>query len=367
MNRRDQKMIARNLTDSSGRMVLNRVAILNFITKGVDVYAGAFLTEETRDFYFNLARKVVCGKLNAKLYQDDFAEGDIHENSVHEKLHECASSCMTDWGFLEDFLAAHIEDDEDNTRIAVVCSFTFSAPCKDDLGLMDGDSLDYNFIVCAVCKAVSSYGTYFIDENGQAQFVESQNFNILPKPVDGFVYPDFHNGFPDVNHMMIFTDKPSDRVLEHYADNFGLKFIMSCKAQKESFDCIIRDIFGEKLTYSVYVNILSALDSLRANYDPTESDCEITKQWTHEVCRRLLGADLDYSAVEGIWESYCCGMAIYASAVYANNIQLKSNGFTIKTDSDHASKFVVGKCTDGFKLSTYTDEEIGVGNTRIYG
>ncbi len=369
MKRRDQRVIAANLRDTSSRMVLNRVCIINFHDQSGQVFNGTFMTEETREFYFHLAKTVVNGKLNGKLYETKFADGEISENPAHELLQSCSSGCLTDPDVL-DFYEMYPTKESDDMRAAIICSFTYSAPCKDDLGLMDGENLDYNFIVCTICKLISSYGSFFIDtaSDGNVQPVKIDRVHIMPKPLEGFVYPAFHDGFPDVNHMMIFTKKPDDDVLNMFCEMFGTETVLSCKSQRESFDCIIRDIFKENLTYTAYANIISALDALRTNYDPAEDDAEITKEWIHEVASRLLGKSCpSYEEICDMFDAYTGNMKIYVSGVFSKDIKISGDGITVKADSSHVASIGIGKCTDGFQLSAYTGEEVSVGDTKIYG
>ena len=370
MKRRDQKILAKNMCDTSPRMVLNRVSIINFLDSSVNTFSGSMLNDASHEFYYNLAKTIMKAKLNGKLYETAFKEGAIEDNPMHVSVNTAASACLAEAEFLDDFLDNYLPAQLNNMKVAVLCSFTYSAPCKDDLGLMDGDSLDYNFIVCAVCDMVSSYGSYRIDfeKSGNAESVSNDSPHIIPKPVDGFIYPSFHDGFSDVNHILFYMKKPGDDLLTMYADLFGAKYVMCNKTQRESFDCIIRDIFGEKLTYAVYVNIISALEALRTNYDPAEDDAEITPAWIHEVAHRILGDNCpDYENICEIVKSYTCGMTLYCSGVFSKEINITGDGITVKSDCDHTSAIGVGKCTDGFQLSAYTGEDVSIGNTKLYG
>ena len=158
-------------------------------------------------------------------------------------------------------------------------------------------------------------------------------------------------------------------IIRKYASIFNTKEAMSCKQQKESFECIVRDLFGEKLTYSAYINVISALETLRYDYDPSEDDAEITPDWLNAVIHRIFDGteqDAGIEKVRSIFTAYTDDLPIYVSAVYAPKIQIKSDGVVVSTDYEHAKPIKFGKLTDGYEISAYTDSDVSIGGNQIY-
>ena len=370
MKKRDQRLLTANLRDSSSRMVMNRVAAVRFPEQESTTYDAVLLSEESREFYFKLAKNVLGAGLNKCLYEVNFSEGAIEDNGNHCALHESSSSCLSDDDILLSFAEDYAETSPADSPIRgtyFFISFTYTSPSKDELGIMDGQELDHRFIVAAFCPAFTSSGVFSIDSDGNAKSVTGNL--ISQKPIEGFVYPSFANGMSDVNKLLIFTKKSDSDVISKYSGIFGTDDVMSCKQQKESFECIVRDLFGESLTYAAYINVLSALETLRYDYDPSEDDSEITPDWLNAVIHRIFDGteqDVGIEKVRSVFTAYTDDLPIYVSAVFAPKIQIKSDGIIVNTDYEHAKPIKFGKLTDGYEISAYTDSDVSIGGNQIY-
>ena len=370
MKRRDQRQIAANLKLKSHRIIMNSVSTISFPSGDVNTYQTSLLPDDTLEFYYGMARSAAGSALNKNLYEVQFSEGEIKENEMHMMLHDAARTNLHSENFQNELYDRFVGDDPDSPfhGMMFLFSFTYSAPSKDDLGIMDGESLDFNFVIGVMCPAVAA-SAFYVGESGDVKAAGGGSVCISPKPISGFMYPSFYNGMSDMNHMLFYTKKKSSDDLMQYSNAFGTSFGMTCTEQRDCFNYIVRDLLEDQMTYSAYINIISALETMRYNYDPSEDDAEITSQWIYEVLHRMLAGsenDVTPDRVDEIFEAYAGDNKIYVSAVFNPKVQIDSDGISIKADYDHAKPIKLGKLTDGYEISAYAGENIKIGETKIY-
>lgn len=125
------------------------------------------------------------------------------------------------------------------------------------------------------------------------------NLNI---PLDGFMFPNFENGYADVNKVLYYNSKPKELNYRFIENILNCSMKLTAEEEKACFTDIIKTVVGESVKPEVIENIYSNISEIKELGDNSE-DAVVT---LGDMKNILSGIDAkDIIALEQAFEDSC--------------------------------------------------------------
>ncbi len=270
MNKKELAEIKKNFGEHSGLFTLNRVQTAyidtqkNVLFQSNELYS--ITPEEIGAVLMESLSKIFKGNLGKGLLEYPFPREQYDEGGSQKVLWEAVRTKLAD----ENACAALMQRIINNlayepayTLIIGHCSYSIMSRDRngDDL---DSAADEYNFIVCAVCPAITNDDGLMFDGNEISKKPNTE-LVIAREPTDGFFYPVFSDRAPDVNSVMYFTKTPKKPNISFVNDVLGCEFRMSANGEKKTFQQVMHDVCGDELNYTVITQVNEKLRELVVN------------------------------------------------------------------------------------------------------
>lgn len=270
MNKKELAEIKKNFGEHSGLFTLNRVQTAyidtqkNVLFQSNELYS--ITPEEIGAVLMESLSKIFKGNLGKGLLEYPFPREQYDEGGSQKVLWEAVRTKLAD----ENACAALMQRIINNlayepayTLIIGHCSYSIMSRDRngDDL---DSAADEYNFIVCAVCPAITNDDGLMFDGNEISKKPNTE-LVIAREPTDGFFYPVFSDRAPDVNSVMYFTKSPKKPNISFVNDVLGCEFRMSANGEKKTFQQVMHDVCGDELNYTVITQVNEKLRELVVN------------------------------------------------------------------------------------------------------
>lgn len=267
MNKKELAEIKKNFGEHSGLFTLNRVQTAyidtqkNVLFQSNELYS--ITPEEIGAVLMESLSKIFKGNLGKGLLEYPFPREQYDEGGSQKVLWEAVRTKLAD----ENACAALMQRIINNlayepayTLIIGHCSYSIMSRDRngDDL---DSAADEYNFIVCAVCPAVTNDDGLMFD-GSEISKKSNTELVIAREPTDGFFYPVFSDRAPDVNSVMYFTKTPKKPNVSFVNDVLGCEFRMSANGEKKTFQQVMQDVCGDELNYTVITQVNERLREL---------------------------------------------------------------------------------------------------------
>lgn len=283
MNKKEIAEIKKNFSDQSNFFTIGKVlrAFIdvekNIVYKDTTLYN--LMDSEEAELIMENLKKALSGTLGKNLREYPFPNEQYEEDGSQKFLYTLLGSKLADDELNEAFLKRIAEKVEYVSTFAVFaahCTYSVLKKNKMDDLEEDSNSLDYNFILTAICPVDLRFdGLIFSDENQKIE-KKSTCDRIVGKPTDGFLFPVFSERAPDVNAVMCYAKnfkKPNISVVEEF---LGCEFVMTAPSEKETFQKILSNVVGEELDYdlitTVNEKIADFVDSSTHETEPAQVD-----------------------------------------------------------------------------------------------
>ena len=345
MNKKELAEIKKNFGEHSGFFTLNRVLTAYIDTqKNVRCQTNELYSltpEEIGAVLMESLSKVFKGSLGKGLLEYPFPREQYDEGGSQRVLWEAVKTKLAD----ETACAALLEKIINNlayepayTIIIGHCSYSIMSRDRndDDLGTAADE---YNFIVCAVCPAVTNDDGLMFDGGSNSISKKSNTELVIARePTDGFFYPVFSDRAPDVNSVMYFTKTPRKPNVSFVNDVLGCEFRMSANGEKKTFQQVMHDVCGDELNYTV---ITQVNEKLREFVQEAKNDTELPVVDGNRLYNILSDSGVSDEKLEGlktIFENKVSGGALTATNLVEPKTKLSTPEITVSISKDATDK-----------------------------
>ncbi len=270
MNKKELAEIKKNFGEHSGLFTLNRVQTAyidtqkNVLFQSNELYS--ITPEEIGAVLMESLSKIFKGNLGKGLLEYPFPREQYDEGGSQRILWEAVRTKLADENACATLMQRIINNlayEPAYTLIIGHCSYSIMSRDRngDDL---DSAADEYNFIVCAVCPAITNDDGLMFDGNEISKKPNTE-LVIAREPTDGFFYPVFSDRAPDVNSVMYFTKSPKKPNISFVNDVLGCEFRMSANGEKKTFQQVMHDVCGDELNYTVITQVNEKLRELVIN------------------------------------------------------------------------------------------------------
>ena len=215
------------------------------------------LPEEEGYKYFDLFKKVLSGTMGKNLINMEFPLESEAVGGPQEFLLRLRDSKLEDEALLQEFyervIANYIQ--VENYYIVLVHA-TYDVPGKasDGMELFDASDNVYEYLLCAICPVkLAKAGLYY--NAGTNQIEDRVRDRVVDMPLDGFLFPAFHDRNSDIHSMLYYAKKPEELQRELIDNVFGTRQPVSAGGQKESFQMLVMDTLDDECDFDTVKEI----------------------------------------------------------------------------------------------------------------
>lgn len=230
------------------------------------------LPEDEQEIYLSLLKKVFSGKIGRNLMEYSFEATVDGSNTYQQKLYALNQSRLRDEAQVKEFVETFAEHCGYGTPFyLMVAACEYAAPQlgKDGKKLDGGTPTHHRFLAAVANEvALTEIGLFFNEKDQQMEKKEDEDMHVLPKLLDGFLYPVFTDRSSDVNHILFYTKNPKEPNGELIQALTGEEAIMPHTEEKAAFSRLLDDVAQEELSFQLVKQIHGTLrDMVQENED----------------------------------------------------------------------------------------------------
>lgn len=270
----------------------------------------SLLDREQQELFLTNFKKVLGGKLDAKLFEVKFRrqqeeETDHTQQILYDGLH---SDDVEEWKAEMQKIAEKMVQETQYEKDIVVTFIrgNYYKPTKrnsEESEVAERDEVYKNpFILCSMNQTVEPKRSLVFDFNEKefkSSFVADPIIN-LTSPIGGFLFPCFKDNAADVNYVLYAAgkaNKPSFQFIENVLDG---EEIMTAEEDKAVFEEIFKSVVGDEVKTRTLASVYDEIQRMMEVDDEEEEDSVPTLD-TKEVTRVLKASgveDVDTEKVE---------------------------------------------------------------------
>lgn len=272
MNKKDVAQFRKEFKENSVSLKLNELYSVYIkkddstpIHKKVEFFNN--MDMEKKELYFNNFKKVLSSSIDTKLFQLEF-DNTIGEESSQKLLYSAVDA--KDKDALQDNLDKIIDKIIINYKYEtdVVVNFLKGEYYKGNRNrnveadeAIDDVVQSYEFVICSVNKIEFPKKSLIFDFFKQ-EFTPNSSLEAivnLNSPLDGFVFPDFDNGYSNVNKLMYYCSKSKELNIYFVEDVLNCTTKFTAEDEKECFHNILATVVGEKIKPEIIQDIYTKI------------------------------------------------------------------------------------------------------------
>ena len=303
------------------------------------------LDDEAQELYIKNFKKILSGALDTKLFQLNFLNTELEDNS--QKLLYTALESEGDeekYMALETFvnkLANNYKYEND-----IVITFVFGEYWKGSKKRSieaeeaeDDNVYSFKFILGSINKVEYPKKAIQFDYINK-EFRTNSSLDAvvnLNSPMDGFMFPCFNNNYSDVNHVMYYSGKNNEVNLDFIENVLNGTIKITATEEKNCFNSIIKEVVGDEIEpetmQTIYENI-----ALKAEDMEEGEEALLTIKDVKSV---LAGSGIDDERIEKLEEAYEATIGNSNFDFKVDNILPDLKSKSVKIESEKASISIV--------------------------
>ena len=242
------------------------------------------LPEEEAYKYFDLFKKTLSGTIGKNLLNLNFPLEQEMEGGTADFLYRLRNSRLEDDTLLEEFYSRVIEHYEsaDNYYVVLIHGM-YDIPGKgtDNIQVYDASENVYEYILMSINPvSLSEPGLGYDPEVNRIQG-RSRDW-LVEGPGAGFLYPAFNDRNQDIHSLLYYMKNPDQLQNNFIKEVFGVENLITAKLEREIFQAIVEDSFGDQRDFTTVRNVYEELNDVilenKGNPEPVvleENDVKI--------------------------------------------------------------------------------------------
>ena len=234
----------------------------NIRLKSKDAFLS--LPEEEAHKYLDLFKKTLSGTIGRNLLNLDFPLEQEMEGGAADFLYRLRNSRLDDDQLLDqlyDQIIQHYEYEENYYIVLVHGVYDIPKKGTDGREMFDGSENVYEYILLSINPvALSKPGLCYDPEANRIQ--DRSRDWLVDMPDIGFLYPAFNDRDQDIHSLLFYAKKPEQLQKNFIKEVFGIENPITAKLEREIFQAIIEDSFGEERDFIRIRNMYEELNEV---------------------------------------------------------------------------------------------------------
>lgn len=309
------------------------------------------LPEEEEFKYFEIFKKLLSGGVGKNLLSLDFPLSEEKPGGAQELLLRLRDSRLTDEEILDEVYDGIIESytyAENYLILLVHGAYDIPGRASDGTEMDDASEEVYEYVFGCICPVkLAKPGLYY--NSGENCIQNRIRDWLVEMPMTGFLFPAFNDRSSDIHSALYYTKKANDIHSEMIEGFFHCPAPLPEAVQRDNFNALVEDTFGNDLSFGVARGIHDALAGKIKDQDVGKEPLKLSKS---DVCSLLSQAgDMDHKkreSFENAFEEYVGdgGTMLASNLTNTRKFEVETNYVNIKVDPAHIS-LVEEKIVDG--------------------
>jgi len=222
------------------------------------------IPEEEAYKYLDLFRKTLSGTIGKHLLNLDFPLEQEMAGGTADFLYRLRNSRLEDDKLLDEFYSRVIEHYESSENYYIVLihgMYDIPGRGSDNIQIQDASDDVYEYILMSINPvSLSKPGLSYDPEFNRIQ--NRSGDWLVEAPDTGFLYPAFNDRNQDIHSLLYYMRKPEQLQRDFIREVFGIDNPITAKLEREIFQAILEDSFGDQRDFTIVRNMYEELNDV---------------------------------------------------------------------------------------------------------
>ncbi|WP_304685037.1 DUF4317 family protein [Ileibacterium valens] len=349
MNNEELKEIRRQYKKKNKNFNIYRVAYSYVIPAIPETQIPSFEIKDWEDFreaeqeiFLSMFKKALSGKIGKNLMEYEFEREAGQENGYQKKLYTLNKSLLKDEELVTKLRDEIIANDGFNQKhLITIASCEYLVPVLDKNGEVIPDSapMPFQFLLGCINEVdLTDIGLFYNPDTANMEKKIDEDMHVLPKVLDGFMFPVFADRGADISRLLYFTAKPkepNDGLIEVLC---GREAELPYDREQQNFAGLISDLAQDELSLQLIQNLQENVREMISE-NPDSEAFSLSKNEMENLLSNSGISEQKMDRFSAVYDNQVGEEELKAvNMIDTSKLAVKMNGITVNVKGDVSDK-----------------------------
>ncbi|WP_304684424.1 DUF4317 family protein [Ileibacterium valens] len=349
MNNEELKEIRRQYKKKNKNFNIYRVAYSYVIPAIPETQIPSFEIKDWEDFreaeqeiFLSIFKKALSGKIGKNLMEYEFEREAGQENGYQKKLYTLNKSLLKDEELVTKLRDEIIANDGFNQKhLITIASCEYLVPVLDKNGEVIPDSapMPFQFLLGCINEVdLTDIGLFYNPDTANMEKKIDEDMHVLPKVLDGFMFPVFADRGADISRLLYFTAKPkepNDGLIEVLC---GREAELPYDREQQNFAGLISDLAQDELSLQLIQNLQENVREMISE-NPDSEAFSLSKNEMENLLSNSGISEQKMDRFSAVYDNQVGEEELKAvNMIDTSKLAVKMNGITVNVKGDVSDK-----------------------------
>ena len=349
MNNEELKEIRRQYKKKNKNFNIYRVAYSYVIPAIPETQIPSFEIKDWEDFreaeqeiFLSMFKKALSGKIGKNLMEYEFEREAGQENGYQKKLYTLNKSLLKDEELVTKLRDEIIANDGFNQKhLITIASCEYLVPVLDKNGEVIPDSapMPFQFLLGCINEVdLTDIGLFYNPDTANMEKKIDEDMHVLPKVLDGFMFPVFADRGADISRLLYFTAKPkepNDGLIEVLC---GREAELPYDREQQNFAGLISDLAQDELSLQLIQNLQENVREMISE-NPDSEAFSLSKNEMENLLSNSGISEQKMDRFSAVYDNQVGEEELKAvNMIDTSKLAVKMNGITVNAKGDVSDK-----------------------------
>lgn len=349
MNNEELKEIRRQYKKKNKNFNIYRVAYSYVIPAIPETQIPSFEIKDWEDFreaeqeiFLSIFKKALSGKIGKNLMEYEFEREADQENGYQKKLYTLNKSLLKDEELVTKLRDEIIANDGFNQKhLITIASCEYLVPVLDKNGEVIPDSapMPFQFLLGCINEVdLTDIGLFYNPDTANMEKKIDEDMHVLPKVLDGFMFPVFADRGADISRLLYFTAKPkepNDGLIEVLC---GREAELPYDREQQNFAGLISDLAQDELSLQLIQNLQENVREMISE-NPDSEAFSLSKNEMENLLSNSGISEQKMDRFSAVYDNQVGKEELKAvNMIDTSKLAVKMNGITVNVKGDVSDK-----------------------------
>ncbi|MEY8379767.1 DUF4317 family protein [Ileibacterium valens] len=349
MNNEELKEIRRQYKKKNKNFNIYRVAYSYVIPAIPETQIPSFEIKDWEDFreaeqeiFLSMFKKALSGKIGKNLMEYEFEREAGQENGYQKKLYTLNKSLLKDEELVTKLRDKIIANDGFNQKhLITIASCEYLVPVLDKNGEVIPDSapMPFQFLLGCINEVdLTDIGLFYNPDTANMEKKIDEDMHVLPKVLDGFMFPVFADRGADISRLLYFTAKPkepNDGLIEVLC---GREAELPYDREQQNFAGLISDLAQDELSLQLIQNLQENVREMISE-NPDSEAFSLSKNEMENLLSNSGISEQKMDRFSAVYDNQVGEEELKAvNMIDTSKLAVKMNGITVNVKGDVSDK-----------------------------
>ncbi|WP_289220172.1 DUF4317 family protein [Ileibacterium valens] len=349
MNNEELKEIRRQYKKKNKNFNIYRVAYSYVIPAIPETQIPSFEIKDWEDFreaeqeiFLSMFKKALSGKIGKNLMEYEFEREAGQENGYQKKLYTLNKSLLKDEELVTKLRDEIIANDGFNQKhLITIASCEYLVPVLDKNGEVIPDSapMPFQFLLGCINEVdLTDIGLFYNPDTANMEKKIDEDMHVIPKVLDGFMFPVFADRGADISRLLYFTAKPkepNDGLIEVLC---GREAELPYDREQQNFAGLISDLAQDELSLQLIQNLQENVREMISE-NPDSEAFSLSKNEMENLLSNSGISEQKMDRFSAVYDNQVGEEELKAvNMIDTSKLAVKMNGITVNVKGDVSDK-----------------------------